>query len=217
MEKLLEFEKKVGNIIGLEFDYESNGKFTISADSEPDDKFSTIKFTLTGWKEDETQSTAEKVTLAHINLVRIPSDMRVHSNLGKDYDVGEAMHASTCAGLFTVAEALHIGQWLDFPDETKPIDVFDALIFSDIYHISELFVEKEYRNMGLGTAILHALPTLLSYYCGEDEVLLTLQIAPIDTDENDTQEQTYERLEKFYKSNGFELYDNYVCAQRVAI
>lgn len=215
MKKLLEFEKKMGNLIGLEFNYSSEGKFCIPADDDADNKFTKMDFVLTAWKEDETHSTAEKVTLGHINVLRIPSDMEKRINHGDDYDISEAMHSSSLGDLFTVAESLRIGQMLDFTDETKPIDVFDALIFSDLFYITELFVEKEYRNKGLGSAILEALPELITYYCGGEDVLIALTMVAIDLEEGENQEEAYNRLEKFYSENGYKILENNVCAKRI--
>lgn len=213
MKKLLEFEKKMNNLIGLEFDFVSEGKFCISPDEDEDNKFVTIKFVLTAWKEDDTKSTAEKVTLGHINVLRIPSDMEHSINLGENYNTEEAMKNSSLADLFTVAESLRIGQMVDFPDETQPIDVYGALIYGDLFYITELFVEKEYRNVGLGSALLEALPKLIQYYCGGTDVLIALTIMPIDLE--DDEKKAYERLEEFYKRNDFKILENGVCAKRI--
>lgn len=212
MNKLLEFEEKMSTLSNLQFEYSSTGTFALSPrETTVDEKFTKMNFVLTAQKKDTETGKSEKVELAHINLLQIPSNLRTSQNLEENYDIAEAMHS---AYLGIVADALQIGRWGIPTRPTHSIDVFDALIFSDLYYIAELVVEKEYRNKGLGSAILDAIPLLIEYYNGSDEVLLALTMVPLEEPTDKNWDDAYEKLERFYRKNHFEILDNYVCAKR---
>ena len=210
--KLLAFEERMNNLSKLQFEYTSAGTFTLSPQrANANEKFTKMDFILTAQREDAKTGESKRVKLAHINMLRIPSNLHKSQNLGKEYDITEAMHS---AHLGIVADALQLGRWGIPTKPTHSIDIFDALLFSDLYYIEELVVEKEFRNNGLGSAIIDAIPLLIEYYNGGDEVLLTLMMVPIEEPTHKNWDEAYAKLEAFYRKNNFVMLNNNVCAKR---
>ena len=196
MTKLLELAERMDDLKEISIEYSAKGTFSIAMPKDMDDRFSRVHIALTANKAND------KATLATVDLVRIPSDLGKMGIRITNYDTEEAMKNSTISELSAIAHALHIGEYHDFADETQPIDVFDAMIFSDLYYIENFCVENGYRGYGIGSALIDALPSIIKFYCGGEDVFFATF-----TDDM--------KLARFYQKHGFKSFGNGVYAKQI--
>lgn len=90
-------------------------------------------------------------------------------------------------------EPMYIGITVFHKDKGIPVGNCEcSLIKNKVWYFNRLFVQPEYRNKGIGTAMLKELLLIIE----EKEDVLQLDINPYG-------EMSYEQLEEFYIQSGF--------------
>lgn len=98
-----------------------------------------------------------------------------------------------------------------FDFDGEPNDKYVG-IDKDVLYIDEIFIEKNYRNMGIGSLIVKEFPKLIRQILKLRPGCIVLLANPFEIDEKEFKpirdKNKIERLIKFYTKNGFERIDN---------
>ena len=82
----------------------------------------------------------------------------------------------------------------------------------DVLYIDEIFIEKKYRNMGIGSLIVKELPRLIRQILKLRPGCLVLLANPFEIEEKEFKptrnKKKIENLIRFYAKNGFERIEN---------
>lgn len=85
-------------------------------------------------------------------------------------------------------------------------------IDKDVLYIDKIFIEKKYRNMGIGGLIVKELPKLIRQILKLRPGCIVLLANPFEIEEKEFKptrdKKKIEKLIKFYTKNGFERIDN---------
>lgn len=104
-----------------------------------------------------------------------------------------------------------------FDDDYIKDEIFDLLSGDApiaFFHISTIYLKKQYRNKGYGTAILQNIDKMLYFGADFNISFITLHCNPLDNNKHDKDEEI-ERLSKFYQRCGFQPIGDDICMIKI--
>jgi ribosomal protein S18 acetylase RimI-like enzyme len=149
----------------------------------------------------------EEITITFINqmddeeigrvaLYRIPYELNPATmRLVNDYnmhiamdDLSSDLSAASCALQSSdAADAIHL-----------------RLMSNDLYYVSSVYVEKQYRNMGIGRHILRHLQKIIRRHTRDKDPVIVLIPSPVEYKTNSAEyNEMKPRLVAWYERNGF--------------
>lgn len=98
-----------------------------------------------------------------------------------------------------------------FDDDDEPYDDYIGMD-RDIIYIDKIFIEKKYRNIGIGSKIVRELPRLIKQILKLRPGCLALLANPFEIEEGEFKptrdKKKIKKLIKFYTNNGFQSIGN---------
>ena len=146
----------------------------------------------------------EEHVVGTVEIIRIPSSLRKFNNrmLGDHYDTltwmdDESQELSDVA--LVMKNAL----------SDVSADMYDALFESDLYYISRVHVEKQFRGCGIGSNIMYKLYRIVQMCAHEESPVLLLRAFPTEeTFMTEEWKYNHKRLLTWYEKVGFQCIDD---------
>lgn len=113
--------------------------------------------------------------------------------------------------LFDLIDAEKQGVYQYLFDDNEPNDEYIGMDL-DVMYIDKIFIEKEYRNIGIGSAIVKELPMLIRNILKLKPGCLVLLANPFEIENKEfmpeSDKNKIEKLIGFYQKNGFKRIEN---------
>ncbi len=113
--------------------------------------------------------------------------------------------------LFDLIDSEKQGVYEYLFDDDEPNDNYVG-VDRDVLYIDKIFIEKKYRNMGIGSIIVKELPKLIKQILKLRPGCIVLLANPFEIEGKDFKptrdKKKIENLIKFYAKNGFTRIDN---------
>ncbi|MBE5821549.1 MAG: GNAT family N-acetyltransferase [Clostridiales bacterium] len=178
-----------GNNLNSAIGYIDNNEINYSYSNE---KLMNSIYYLTIYKTDEDDNKEEKIGYIEMTYMDVNMATDMDYSIYDLFDLIDSEKQGIC-------EYLYDGD--DFNDDYVGADL-------DILYIDRIFIEKKYRNNGIGSLIVEKLPRLIRDILKLRPGALVLLANPYDIENDETIRNTnkkdIEKLIKFYEINGFE-------------